>query len=334
VPSAIAIVDLRKSYRPVFGRGAATVAVDGLTLQVERGEIFGLLGANGAGKTTTIKMIAGLIVPDSGAVGFPAFGRRPTLGAVLEGSRNLYWRLSPWENIRYFGELRGIALPELRKQAAELLALFGLTEKRDNAAQTLSRGMQQKLAVVLALLGEPDILLLDEPTLGLDVESSLTIRQLLRRLCDERGITMVLTTHQMDVAQSLARRVGIMAAGRLVFCERVDTMVDLFRRQDYVVRMRREDWERLVGADLASARSGEGATVRQTTAGGDKLPPYELVEEQRPGQVSARFMLDNVQQVYGLMPLFAAARVELLDFRQEQPTLEEVFLQVTQRGAP
>ena len=324
MPPGISLVDLRKSYRPLLGNGGTTVAVDGLTLQVERGEIFGLLGANGAGKTTTIKMIAGLILPDNGSVSFPGFDKKPTLGAVLEGSRNLYWRLSPWENIRYFGELRGIPIPQLRRQADELLALFGLTEKRNKPAQTMSRGMQQKLAVVLALLGEPDILLLDEPTLGLDVESSLTIRQLLRRLCDERGITMVLTTHQMDVAQSLSRRIGIMAAGKLVFCERVDTMVDLFRRQDYVARMSRGDWERLQPTiDLVGAGSNPRPGERTGAL------PYALLDEQRPEQVSVRFMLDSAKQVYTLMQTLATANVELLDFRQEQPTLEEVFLHVT-----
>jgi ABC-2 type transport system ATP-binding protein len=319
VQPAILIKDLRKAYKGAMGKAGVT-AVDGLTLAIERGEIFGLLGANGAGKTTTIKMIAGLIVPDNGAVTFPAYDRKPTIGAVLEGSRNLYWRLSPWENIRYFGELRGILIPELRRQADELLALFGLSEKRDKPAQTLSRGMQQKLAVVLSLLGEPDILLLDEPTLGLDVESSLTIRQLLRRLCDERGITMVLTTHQMDVAQSLSRRIGIMAAGRLVFCENVDTMVDLFRRQDYVARMRKDDWDRFVGVGT------------WPTPGAGQVPAptkYTLLDEQRPAQISVRFQLDSAHDVYALMQQLAASNVELLDFRQEQPTLEEVFLHVT-----
>jgi ABC-2 type transport system ATP-binding protein len=323
VSAAIQISDLRKSYRSSIGKSQTVVAVDGLTLQIERGEIFGLLGANGAGKTTTIKMIAGLIVPDNGSVTFPAFARKPSIGAVLEGSRNLYWRLSPWENIRYFGELRGIPIPELRRQSDELLALFGLTEKRDKPAQTLSRGMQQKLAVVLALLGEPDILLLDEPTLGLDVESSLTIRQLLRRLCDERGITMVLTTHQMDVAQSLSRRIGIVHAGRLVFCERVDTMVDLFRRQDYVARMSAADWHNLLSGGGFQPQNPDGGKAAAATE-------YILLAEQRPEQVSARFLLNSAHDVYPLMNHLAAANVELLDFRQEQPTLEEVFLQVTE----
>jgi ABC-type multidrug transport system ATPase subunit len=122
---------------------------------------------------------------------------------------------------------------------------------------------------------------------------------------------MVLTTHQMDVAQSLSRRIGIMSAGKLVFCERVDTMVDLFRRQDYIARMRREDWERLSPA-LQSAELS-----------------FMLIDEERPDQISARFMLDSAQQIYGLMQHFAAADVELQDFHQEQPTLEEVFLHVT-----
>src|SRR5690606_31047045 len=109
MPVAVEISGLHKSYsRRLPWASQSTTAVDGLALQVPRGEIFGLLGSNGAGKTTTIKMIAGLVEPDSGSISFPAWQGRPQLGAVLEGSRNLYWRLSVWENIAYFGELKGV----------------------------------------------------------------------------------------------------------------------------------------------------------------------------------------------------------------------------------
>jgi len=231
---------------------------------------------------------------------------------VLEGSRNLYWRLSPWENIRYFGELKGVPLAMLRRQADELLTLFGIADKRHRPAQTLSRGMQQKLAVVLAFLGEPDILLLDEPTLGLDVASSQTIQQQLRELCREHDLSIIITTHQMDVAQSLCRRVGIMREGRIVACEPVAELMDHFRRQDYIARFSSEHWP-----TLKSALTGFSFTQ---------------LDEDRAGQVSLRVKLTNARAVYPLMEAFRSTGVELLDFHQEQPTLEDVFLSITGDG--
>jgi len=311
VKTAIEITGLNKTYRSMLPWDKREVrAVRDLTLTIEQGEIFGLLGPNGAGKTTAIKLIAGLIDPETGHITFPAYRpRRPRLGAVLEGSRNLYWRLSAWENIRYFGEVKGVPLSRLHQQADELLEMFGIADKRHRAAQTLSRGQQQKLAVVLAFLGEPELLLLDEPTLGLDVASSLTIQRLLKDLCRERGITIIVTTHQMDVAQSLCRRVGIMREGEVVACARVDEMLDHFRRQDYLARFDAELWPAL-----------------EPEFGGFD---YELVPEDRSGQLSVRFKLESALQVYPLMELFARHQVPLHDFRQEMPTLEEVFVSVT-----
>jgi ABC-2 type transport system ATP-binding protein len=314
VANAIEINGLTKTYRGMLPWAKhEAVAVDNLSLSIPQGEIFGLLGPNGAGKTTTIKMIAGLVEPDAGTIRFPAFSRRPAIGAVLEGSRNLYWRLSPWENIRYFGEIKGVPLSMLRRQADELLALFGIADKRDRPAQTLSRGMQQKLAVVLAFLGEPNLLLLDEPTLGLDVASSQIIQQLLRELCRERNLSIVITTHQMDVAQSLCRRVGIMREGRVAACEPVDELMDHFRRQDYIARFNLEHWP-----DLEPALVGY---------------EYERLDEQRVGQISLRIKLAHPRKVYALMEVFNSTGVELLDFHQEQPTLEDVFLRITQDGS-
>ena len=311
---AVEITGLNKAYRSLTPWARREVrAVRDLSLSIPYGEIFGLLGPNGAGKTTTIKMLAGLIEQDSGSISFPAFKRRPRLGAVLEGSRNLYWRLSALENVMYFGELKGVPLALLQRQAGELLELFGLYAWRHRAAQTLSRGMQQKLAVVLAFLGDPQLLLLDEPTLGLDVASSQTIQTLLRRLCNERQLTIIITTHQMDVAQSLCRRVGIMREGQVAVCERVDKLVDLFRRQDYLVRLDAASWNGL----------------RAEFAG------FELEElpEVREGQATLRFKLRTAQDVYPLMAVFQRHAVELHDFRQEVPTLEDIFLSFTSSKA-
>jgi ABC-2 type transport system ATP-binding protein len=315
VPKAIEIRSLRKAYA-VRGKPPA-VALDGLDLDVPQGQIFGLLGPNGAGKTTTIKAVAGLLGIDSGRIAFPASGgRRPAFGAVLEGSRNVYMRLSPWENIQYFGALKGVSAARLRQQADELLPLFELEAKRNATAQTLSRGMQQKLAIVVALLGEPELLLLDEPTLGLDLHSSLAIQRLLRELCTARRLTIVITTHQMDVAQALCRRVAIVRAGRIALCEEVDALVDLFRRQDYAARLPAAQWAPLK-PELENAGIG-----------------YSELPEERSGQASVRFQLGGPAELYPLMQRLAAHGIELAHFAQVEPTLEDIFLHVSAGDAP
>lgn len=215
---ALASKDLRKSY----GRGKKRFeAVRGVSLAIQPGEVLAFLGPNGAGKTTTIKMIAGLIRPDAGWVNIA--GRDPHrepealkgVGAVLEGNRNLYWRLTPLENLEYFGVLRQMTRRRAQQKGEQLLDAFGLIDKRNVAVQKLSRGMQQKIAIAVALIHEPSLLLLDEPTLGLDVEAGETVKQLVRQVAAD-GCAILLTTHQLNVAEELSDRVAVIRAGQIV----------------------------------------------------------------------------------------------------------------------
>ncbi len=209
---------LKKSYRQ---GGKQVQAVVDVSLTLAAGEVLAFLGPNGAGKTTTIKLIAGLIRPDAGTVRI--VGRDPhqdpgtlaQVGAVLEGNRNLYWRLTPLQNLEYFGVLRGLSAKTARQQGLQLLDTFGLMEKRDMAVQTLSRGMQQKLAIATALIHQPALLLLDEPTLGLDVQSAQTVKALIRQIAAS-GQAILLTTHQLDIAEVLSDQVAVIQQGVII----------------------------------------------------------------------------------------------------------------------
>lgn len=230
---------LRKTYRY---QGKVIQAVRDVSLQIAAKEVLAFLGPNGAGKTTTIKMIAGLILPDEGGVRIA--GRNPhrdsqalrMVGAVLEGNRNLYWRLTPAENLEYFGVLRGLSGSVARRRGQELLERFDLLSKRRTTVQTLSRGMQQKLALAVALVHQPQLLLLDEPTLGLDVEATENVKLLVREIARE-GCAILLTTHQLNIAEELSDRVAIINKGEIIVEQSTNELIRQFSGTAYTLEL-------------------------------------------------------------------------------------------------
>ena len=232
---------LRSVSKTFERRGAPPIeAADSVSLSIDRGQIFGFLGPNGAGKTTIIKMICGLIGPTAGTVRInghdPIRDRRKVLsdiGVVLEGTRNVYWRLSVWQNMTYFARLKGASRGSWRQRADRLLAELGLRERRSELVQHLSRGMQQKVAIACALVNDPEIMILDEPTLGLDVDSSRTVRTWIRRLSTEQGKTVLLTTHRLDMAEEVCDRVAIIREGALLTDMSVADLLDTYGAETY-----------------------------------------------------------------------------------------------------
>ncbi|MDX2244078.1 MAG: ABC transporter ATP-binding protein [Leptolyngbyaceae cyanobacterium bins.302] len=273
--------NLKKSYRE---KGQEVAAVRDVSLKLSQGEILAFLGPNGAGKTTSIKMIAGLIRPDAGWVRICDRDphRQPQtlklLGAVLEGNRNVYWRYTPEENLEYFGILRGMSRKAARKRAAELLEQFNLTHKRKTLVQSLSRGMQQKLAIAVSLMHQPALLLLDEPTLGLDVEATEDVKRLVREIV-RQNCAILLTTHQLAIAEELSDRVAIINKGEIVTEESTDELIRQFSGSAYVIETEqsidapRVRKLRFLGIDLHTERSIHAA---------DALTLYQVLEILKP----------------------------------------------------
>jgi ABC-2 type transport system ATP-binding protein len=207
--SKLAVRDLSKRY-------GATQAVDRVSFGVNAGEVYGLLGPNGAGKTTTVECLLGLIAPDSGEIevcGLDA-RRRPAaakarIGAALQ-STGLQDKITPREALTLFAALYGV-----RPDIAGLVARFGLGAKADAAFETLSGGQRQRVALALAFVNEPDVIVLDEPTAGLDPQMRRELQQHIRTLSDE-GKAVLLTTHDMEEAHQLCDRIGVISAGRIV----------------------------------------------------------------------------------------------------------------------
>ncbi len=198
-------------------------AVDDVSLRVMRGEIYGLLGANGSGKSTLIRMFSTLLTPDEGEVRVFGFDIRADEDAVkrlinrVSVEASFFKKLSAMENLVYAGRLYGVAPDESRAKALVILRRLGVDIDRVNEPlEKLSRGMQQKVAIARAFLTAPTLLLLDEPTTGLDIRSKREVQTFVRDLRDEHDATIVLTTHDLDEAERLSDRIGILHDGRLV----------------------------------------------------------------------------------------------------------------------
>lgn len=195
--------------------------VEDISFDIAPREIFGLLGINGAGKTTTIKMLAGLTIPDSGKV--RVFGMDPSraaaqkvIGTILEGNRNLYWQLSALENLVYFGVLKGMSIKNAKRKAMKLMEQFDFLQHSEKRVQNMSRGMQQKLAIKVALMHGPKLLILDEPTLGLDGATRDFFSQFICEVARELDVAVLLTSHDLEFVGRTATSFGILNSGRLV----------------------------------------------------------------------------------------------------------------------
>jgi ABC-2 type transport system ATP-binding protein len=309
---AIELSGLTKRYHR--GKDWLT-AVNDVTLSVPPGQVIGLLGPNGAGKTTTIKMACGLIVPTAGTIrlnGYDVGRRRPDavrqIGAVLEGSRNVYWPLTAWQNLMYFGRLKGLRAAEIKPRAERLLTDLGLWDRRNETVGSYSRGMQQKVAIAAALITDPPILLLDEPTIGLDVEAARTVKDWIARLAAGEGKTIVLTTHQLPIVQELASRIAVIRGGEIIADLPTGELLSEFAEDRFEVR-------------VAGPLNGFAGPL---PAGTQAEPDGEAtrVTLRDTDQDALQYFLGRLHD----------ARVPLLSVCQAQPDLEEIFLRLVHGG--
>ena len=306
--NAIELESLSKTFRR---RGSAPVqAVVDLSLSIPRGQIFGFLGPNGAGKTTTIKMMCGVIIPDAGSVtllGHDVQRDRGSamrqFGAVLEGARTIYWRLSAMENLMYFGRLKGVRDKYLKPRAERLLKELDLWDRRNDDVREFSRGMQQKVAISAALMSDPPIVLLDEPTLGLDVESARTVRDWVSRLAKEENKTVLITTHQLTMAQELCDRVAIINEGRLIADRTVGELLALFRRDYYTIR---------VGGQF----------------NGERPLPEGLVVEQDDSETTISGDIADQERLHQVLRHIREEGLPILSVQRTEPSLEHIFMEL------
>ena len=316
---AIAVEHVGRIYK-IRGakRGEPTerVALKDINLEVPRGEFFGLLGPNGAGKSTLIKILTTLLAPTTGralVAGFDVIKQahevRPRINMVSGGESSGYGLLTVRENLWMFAQFYGLDTRTAHARIDEMLGIVGLSDRANTKISDLSTGLRQKMNIVRGFLTDPQVIFLDEPTLGLDVGASREVRSFVRAWMDaDRSRTMLLTTHYMAEADELCDRVAIINAGKVLAC---DTPANLKRHLQR---------EAIYHLDLSPLRNGAEAVVQQ-------LPGVrQAVHTALDGQSTLELILDADDALGGVISALAAHDARLLNLQKREPTLEDVFV--------
>lgn len=300
---------LQKSYGDL-------VAVKDLSLDVYRGEVFGFLGPNGAGKTTTIKMICGLLKSDAGEI---LINNHSLKDHYRECKRKLglcpenlvIWEsLTCLEQLEFIGQQYDLSRDAAKKKALELLDTLGLIEKRDKLAKELSSGMKRRLNIALALVHDPEILILDEPQAGLDPQSRIMVREYIRSL--SKRITVILTTHDMDEVDKLADRVGIIDNGQMLVLDTPEGLKSRIGAGDILeIKIAADQDDALENLKVVFPKSLRDFTYQDET--------IRLVN------------IDTLGVLPVLLEAFQHANMEILDITIRKKTLEDVFIDLTGR---
>jgi ABC-2 type transport system ATP-binding protein len=325
----------KKKHRGVFGflrrnqqenkhKDDVTVALDKLNLSIRPGELFGLLGPNGSGKTTTIKCLSTILIPDEGTVTVNGFDIqketamvRASLGMVVGGERTLYWKLTARDNLMYFASLYKMQRGHAKKRVEELLEALQLSDRADERLEDYSTGMRQKIAIARALLHDPPILLLDEPTLGLDPGFSRQIRSQIRELSEKNGKTVLLTTHYMDEADQLCDRVAFINNGKIVAVDTPNRLKAMVKEKEVV--------------EVAVYRPPEGIEKEIRSL----LPDAEVVklirgdkDEGTPSRI--KIIGGTAEEHIGtIIDALRQKNIRIGGLNVGVPTLEDVFIKLT-----
>ncbi len=323
---AVEVIELKKTFITKKKKFMRTIerkefkAVDDISFDIYRGEIFGLLGPNGAGKTTTIKMITGLLRPTSGNVKvmgedvdkkpLQALGK---IGTVLAGDRSIYWKLTARENLEYFAALYGCSKSEGARRSEEILKRLELIDKADELVEKFSTGMKQKVALGKALIPNAPVVLLDEPTLGLDPQSALNLREIILDIKRE-GRTVLLTTHYMEEADFLCDRIAIVDGGKIIA---LDTPEKLKSRlhQTKIIKIRVSSAKEELIVELESLSAVEKVIVEYS----EEDRSYILTVHHNDGEIIIQNILDSLGR----------HKSAVLNINVLEPSLEDVFISLT-----
>jgi ABC-2 type transport system ATP-binding protein len=319
------IFHAKKRTRLVRSKKQTIIALENINFEIKKSEIFGLLGPNGAGKTTTTKILCTLLYPTNGyamVAGYDVVKEaqkvRPLVNMAAGGERMLYFRLTGKENLRYFADLYNLPKLGLKDKIDELLGVVGLIERADSPVEQYSKGMRQRLQIARALINDPIVLFLDEPTLGLDVHVARELRQVIQRKVIREGVTVLLTTHYLLEADELCDRIGIIDKGRLLTIETPANLKNKFqvnpKIQVIIQGAKKEQLQEIETLlDVKNVKIDFNPNYSSPTK-----PVWDLFyETATEDQISStlRFLLDKYD-------------VQIFEVKRHTPSLEDVFIQI------
>jgi ABC-2 type transport system ATP-binding protein len=298
-------------------------AINHLDLKIKKGELFGLLGPNGAGKTTLVKILCTLLPPDGGTaivnsydVAKQQMKVKESIGTLFSvGERGFFWRLTGYSNLEFFAAINNVPRHGRQQRIMEVLELVGLKDKAFEVFQKYSGGMKRKLALARALLPDPPILLLDEPTTGLDVTSSRNIRDFIKNdLSKKAGKTVLYTTHYIEEAAQMCDRVGIMNKGKIIALDTPEALKNMAKKGEV--------------ADITVKNMAENQ-INTIRAMPEVTALSSEVQDTVLGQTHLRIRLQDVNALPKVLNFFFKENIKLINLKQEEPTLEDAFIELT-----
>ena len=318
---------IQTSENKFFKRKTVSVnAIDNLNLEIKKGELFGLLGPNGAGKTTLVKMLCTLLPPDSGTAlinGYDIVKEqmkvKRSLGTLFSvGERGFFWRLNGYRNLEFFASIYNVPRRKRHERILEVLKLVGLESSSFQLYQKYSGGMKRKLALARTLLPDPPIIMLDEPTTGLDAISSRNIRDFVKSTVQETGKTVLYTTHYIEEAAQICSKIAILKQGQIVACDTPNALRDKIKKSELIYLI----VEEVSPAQIDNMRSIQGV-IDITEKNGEDL---------MPNQKGLYVELQSVDQLPSIFDFLFEQKIKLVNFKRNEPSLEDAFIELTKRA--
>jgi ABC-2 type transport system ATP-binding protein len=333
--NAIQTINLTKIFKSkiqepsasFFRRKTITVnAIDDLNFEIKKGELFGLLGPNGAGKTTLVKILCTLLPPDRGTAlvnGYDVVKEqmkvKGSLGTLFSvGERGFFWRLNGYRNLEFFAATYNVPRQRRRERILEVLKLVGLEKSAFELYQKYSGGMKRKLALARTLLPDPPVILLDEPTTGLDAISARNVRDFVKRTVQETSKTVLYTTHYIEEAAQICTKIGILNRGKIVACDTPDALRARIKNEEVIYLI----LDQLAPAQIEKMRSIEGV-IKIT----EDVEPSLM-----PGQQALTVEMKSVDQLPSVFDFIFEQKIKLVNFKRKEPSLEDAFIELTRKA--